>query len=60
MPPESQLWPEGAGAPPCFLRGTRIRTSDGYRPIESLSAGDLLPTTFGDLQPIKRVDSYEI
>lgn len=44
----------------CFLRGTHIRTSRGYRPIETLSEGDLLPTCFGGEAPIVRLDSFVV
>jgi hypothetical protein len=40
---------------PCFLRGTRIRTTAGYRRIEDLAPGERLPSTFGGDQPIRRV-----
>lgn len=48
----------GGGGSACFLRGTRIKTSKGYRRIETLVAGDLLPTRFGGLAPIKKIDSF--
>lgn len=42
----------------CFLRGTRIRTATGDRPVETLAAGDLIPARFGGMSPIKRVGHY--
>lgn len=42
----------------CFLTATRIRTSSGWRAIEQLKAGDLVPTRFGGEQPIVRVARY--
>jgi hypothetical protein len=45
----------GRGAVPCFLRGTRIRTAAGDRRIEALAPGELLPSLFGGLQPVRRV-----
>ena len=39
----------------CFLRGTKIRTVDGYRAVESLSVGDLLPTVFSGAAPIRAI-----
>jgi hypothetical protein len=46
------------GSSACFLRGTRIKTAKGYRRIETLAVGDLLPTRFGGLTPIKKIDSF--
>lgn len=40
-------------APICFLRGTMIRTPDGERAIESLSAGDKVVTISGAAKPVK-------
>lgn len=48
----------GNGGSACFLRGTRIKTVKGYRRIETLTVGDLLPTRFGGLTPIKKIDSF--
>lgn len=42
----------------CFLRGTRIRTATGYRRVETLTVGDLLPTRFSGVSPIKCVGHY--
>jgi len=42
----------------CFLRGTAIRTVDGYRKIEDLAVGDLLPTLFGGVRPIRWIGRY--
>ncbi|MGP9814511.1 Hint domain-containing protein [Rhodopseudomonas sp. NSM] len=44
--------------PPCFLKGTRIRTLDGERPIEQLSVGDRLPTALAAVQPIEWIGSW--
>jgi hypothetical protein len=44
----------------CFLRGTRIRTDDGYRPIERLSAGDRVIAHFAKLAPIRTVSSFTL
>lgn len=42
----------------CFLRGTRIRTTRGHRRVETLAAGDELPTHFGGLAAIKRISIH--
>jgi hypothetical protein len=44
----------------CFLRGTRILTGDGYRPIEDLAVGEVVATRFGGFAPIKAVDSFTL
>ena len=41
------------GCDACLLRGTPILTVDGYRKIEELAVGDLLPTMFGGIRPIQ-------
>jgi hypothetical protein len=50
-------WGSG-GSGSCFLRGTRILTRNGYRPIESLAAGDAVATRFGGFTPVKAIDSF--
>ena len=42
------------------MRGTRIRTTGGYRKIEDLAAGDLLPTMFGGARPIEWIGRFPI
>jgi hypothetical protein len=42
----------------CFLKGTTIRTADGDRKVEDLSAGDLLPSVFGGTCAIQWVGRY--
>ncbi len=42
----------------CFLRGTQIRTLYGYRPVETLSAGDVLPTHFGGERPVQAIRHF--
>jgi hypothetical protein len=45
---------------PCFQRGTGIRTVDGFRPIETLSPGDIVRTRFGTTAPVKWISSYTL
>jgi hypothetical protein len=42
----------------CFLKGTRIRATDGDKKIEDLAVGDLLPTVFGGPCPIQWISRY--
>jgi hypothetical protein len=44
----------------CLLRGTNIQTTTGQRKIEELAIGDLLPTVFGGVRPIKWIGHYPI
>lgn len=48
------------GCDGCLLRGTPILTVDGYRKIEELAVGDLLPTMFGGIRPIQWISHYSI
>ena len=48
------------GNRPCFLRGTQIRTADGYRPIESLVVGDRVAARFAGLAPIRFIESFTL
>jgi hypothetical protein len=43
----------GRNGPPCFLRGTAIRTLSGEVPVEELQIGDLVETVNGATFPIK-------
>jgi Hint domain len=43
----------------CFLRGTKIWTINDYRSIETLSAGDLLPTRFGGMSSIRAIRRFQ-
>ena len=47
----------GKLTPPCFTRGTLIRTPDGNRPIETLARGDLVETADHGAQPVALVMS---
>ena len=38
---------------PCFLKGTKILTKNGYKPIETLRKGDLVKTLLDGFQPIE-------
>ena len=53
-------WGGGGHGGRCFLRGTSVRTVDGFRAIESLSVGDLLPTRFGTLSAVSEVRSFTL
>ena len=44
----------------CLLRGTCVTTADGERKVEDLAIGDLLPTMFGGMQPIRWIDRYPL
>jgi hypothetical protein len=44
----------------CFLRGTRIRTADGYRPIETLSTGERVAARFAGLAPIQDISAFTL
>jgi hypothetical protein len=43
---------------PCFLKVTNIRTAEGECKIEDLAIGDLLPTMFSGLRPIRWIGRY--
>jgi hypothetical protein len=42
----------------CFLRGTRILTETGYRPVEALAVGDRVSARFAGLAPIEDITSF--
>jgi hypothetical protein len=46
--------------PNCFRRGTRIRTANGYRPIEALCVGDRVIARFAGLVPIRDISSLTL
>ena len=46
--------------PVCFLRGSRIFTDCGYRPIEALAVGELVSARFGGLSAIKDIRSFTL
>jgi hypothetical protein len=55
-PAKAWHWPPGS----CFLRGTHVRTPDGYRAVETLAAGDEIVTRFAGVAPIKAVDGFTL
>jgi hypothetical protein len=50
----------GGGGYHCFLRGTLIRAKESYRPIETLTVGETLPTRFSGAATIRKIISYTI
>ena len=44
----------------CFLRGTKIQTVEGERKVEDITSGDLLPTQFGGVRPIRWIGRYPL
>ena len=44
----------------CFAQGTRIKTRDEYRPIETLAAGDEVAVRSGSFAPIKAMVSHTV
>ena len=52
--------PPGGGGGSCFARGTQIRTRDGYRPIESLKAGDEVAVRSAGFAPITEIESFTV
>ena len=57
---QSQDEGQGWGWGHCFLGGTLIRGVDGYRPIETLAVGDLLPTQFSGIAAIRKAIRYTV
>jgi len=47
-----------SGGTVCFLRGTQVLTADGYRSVESLVVGDIIPGRFSGLAPVERITSF--
>ena len=46
------------GQASCFLKGTKIRTTEGEHRVEDLLIGDMLPTYFRGMRPIQWVGRY--
>ena len=55
-PAKAWHWPPGS----CFVRGTEVRTPEGYRAIETLAAGDKVVTRFAGVVSIKAVDGFTL
>ncbi len=60
LPPFGRGGSPRGGGHNCFLKGTKIRTAEGERKIEDLAIGDLLPTMFGGLRPVRWIGRYPI
>lgn len=50
----------GGGGGSCFARGTLIRTREGYRPVETLAAGDEVAVRFQGFATIKAMVSHTL
>ncbi len=50
----------GGSGKVCFVRGTLILTAEGYRPIEDLQPGDMVPARFGGMSAIEDVTSFTL
>lgn len=48
-----------APRPPCFLRGTKLQTSEGERAVEEIAVGDLLVTASGQARPVKWIGRWQ-
>lgn len=51
---------KAAPKPPCFLRGTKLRTVDGERNVEDIAVGDMLLTAFGQSRPVQWVGQWSL
>jgi len=49
---------KAAPRPPCFLRGTKLRTANGERNIEEIAVGDQLLTAFGQSRAVQSVGRW--
>ena len=49
---------KAAPRPPCFLRGTKLRTVDGERNVEDIAVGDRLLTASGQSRPVQWVGRW--
>lgn len=45
---------------PCFVRGTRILTNHGEKPVEALRPGDLIETRDNGLQPVRWIGARTV
>lgn len=50
----------GGGGGSCFAQGTLIRTREGYRPVESLAAGDEIAVRFQGFAKVKAMVSHTL
>ncbi|MCI6457166.1 MAG: PHP domain-containing protein [Clostridium sp.] len=51
---------EGVSESPCFVKGTKIKTSKGYKNIENLNTSDLVLTHNNQYRQVIRTMSHEV
>ena len=51
---------EGVAESPCFVEGTKIKTSNGYKNIENLNTSDLVLTHNNQYRQVIRTMSHEV
>ncbi|WP_198029556.1 Hint domain-containing protein [Bradyrhizobium sp. WSM3983] len=49
---------KAAPRPPCFVRGTKLRSTDGELSVETIAVGDQLMTVSGAFRPVVWVGSW--
>lgn len=51
---------KAAPRPPCFLRGTKLLTTDGERCVEDIAVGDSLVTASGAVRAVEWVGCWQV